>query len=228
MQGSILQLGRQDIYFDIDNLKQMSKMFGVELMSSKINYVRNPHLTNPVIDDYTLFASLGFSSVDSMDCFDNEQPSIIHDLNHQIPPDLNLRFDVIYDGGTLEHVFDIASAFRNIHSMVKPGGVVIHASPTNNLVDHGFWQLCPTAFVDTYSANNYTIIRCIISIIEDISNINNVTPTRYKYDQAIFHSLSMGKFPAGIGSTFFAARKPEHHMPFVTPVQYPYKGLRSR
>ena len=52
---------------------------------------------------------------------------------------------MIYDGGTTEHVFDIATAWRNIDAMLKPGGVVIGHSPCNNWLNHGFFQISPEA-----------------------------------------------------------------------------------
>ncbi|MFU8824353.1 class I SAM-dependent methyltransferase [Yoonia sp.] len=91
----------------------------------------------------TFFFKLGFESVDSLDFSPFEGASIIHDLTQPVGTDLASRFDVIYDGGTCEHVFDVMSAFRNIDMMLRPGGVLIGHSPCNNSINHAFYQFGP-------------------------------------------------------------------------------------
>lgn len=80
----------------------------------------------------TFFEKRGFKSVDSMDFSDFEDASIIQDLSAKLPKKLERKFDVIYDGGTCEHIFDLPTSYRNIHKMLKPGGVLIGHSPCNN------------------------------------------------------------------------------------------------
>lgn len=96
-------------------------------------------------NDYaeTFFLKLGFTSVDSMDFSDFEEASILQDLSADLDPALEDRFDVIYDGGTCEHIFDLPTAYRNINRMLKPGGVLIGHSPCNNWVNHSFYQINP-------------------------------------------------------------------------------------
>ncbi|QCO56057.1 class I SAM-dependent methyltransferase [Pseudorhodobacter turbinis] len=91
----------------------------------------------------TFISRLGFSSVDSLDFSDFEDASIIHDLTQPVSEDLMERFDVIYDGGTCEHVFELPTAYRNIDKMLRPGGVLIGHSPCNNWINHGFYQISP-------------------------------------------------------------------------------------
>jgi len=77
------------------------------------------------------------------------------DLNE--PIDIGQRFDIVHNAGTLEHVFDIAQAFRNIHNLTRPGGFMIHHAPFVGWVDHGFYALQPTLFWDLAEANGYRI-----------------------------------------------------------------------
>src|SRR5262249_9244930 len=72
--------------------------------------------------------------------------------------DLHGKYDLVLDGRTIEHIFDQAALFRNIHSMLKVGGRVIHMSPSTNHMDHGFYMYSPTLFHDYYSANKYKIL----------------------------------------------------------------------
>ena len=84
VSGSILQLGRQDVYFDFDVLESQADRFGVELKTAPIHRVENPWTKKLVIDDQTLFSALGFETVESLDFVANENPSFVHDLNEDV------------------------------------------------------------------------------------------------------------------------------------------------
>lgn len=223
MSGSILQLGRQDAYFNFDVLESQARQFGVELKRVPIRTVENPWTRQSVIDDQTLLAALGFDKVESLDFVGDEKPSIVHDLNEEVPTSFHGRWNVVYDGGTLEHVFDVATAFRNIHLMLKPGGLAIHENPTNNFVDHGFWQLNPTALLDFYSTNGYEILEAWICLFPSADTMHREPPRRFVYDPAAFEALSVGRFPNGLACVFIAARKPLAAKPAVKPTQGFYK-----
>lgn len=224
MTGRILQLGRQDTYFDFPTFKARAQSIGTNLIDVPITTVKNPWIDQSVIDDQTLFSALGFQRVESLDFVPNEKPSLVHDLNEQVPSSLHERWDVIYDGGTFEHVFDLATAFSNIHKMLKPGGLIIHESPTNNFVDHGFWQINPTALLDRYLANDYQMLEALVYVFDFGCDFHIAVPQRFIYDPAAFSAVSIGHFPKGLAGTFIAVQKPDDATkPFVKPVQGMYR-----
>ena len=90
------------------------------------------------------------------ECIDVEQfegMERIVDLNY--PHDLG-KFDVVLDPGTLEHCWNIGQAWMNVANAIKPGGRIMHVSPVT-MVNHGFWNFCPTAFFDFYTQNGWVI-----------------------------------------------------------------------
>ena len=93
----------------------------------------------------------GAESVDSMDFSTYESCSIVHDLNQPVPGKLAGAFDTIFDGGTLEHVFDFPGAIRNCLRMLKPGGVFLAETPANNWMGHGFYQFSPELFYRVFT-----------------------------------------------------------------------------
>lgn len=102
------------------------------------------------------FLRMGYQSLESTDVSEYEGCTHILDLNTaKLPETLAGRYDVIYNGGTLEHVFDVRTALKNIFEMLRPGGVVIQFLPVNGWVDHGFYQFSPTFFVDYYIENGF-------------------------------------------------------------------------
>ena len=72
------------------------------------------------------------------------------------------KYDVIFDGGTAEHIFNFPQVLKNIHDLLKLGGIIIHASPSHNHVDHGFYMFSPTVFYDFYSVNKFDILKSYI------------------------------------------------------------------
>ena len=73
------------------------------------------------------------------------------DLNEdELPERLVSRFDAVFNGGTLEHVFHVPNALTSITRMLRPGGVVVHVVPCNGWVNHGFYQISPTLMFDYY------------------------------------------------------------------------------
>lgn len=70
------------------------------------------------------------------------------------PLDHNHQYDTVIDFSALEHIFNLAVAFKNITMLCKSGGSIIHALPANNYNGHEFWQFSPELFFSLYSASN--------------------------------------------------------------------------
>jgi len=94
----------------------------------------------------SFFKAIGIGRVESMDASAYESCSLVHDLNNPIPTDWHERYDVVFDGGTLEHVFHFPNAIANAMNLVKVGGVFVTATPSNNFNGHGFYQFSPELF----------------------------------------------------------------------------------
>ncbi|MCX7172298.1 MAG: methyltransferase domain-containing protein, partial [Proteobacteria bacterium] len=121
-------------------------------------------LTNDnFVNDKALMKLLGYNECIAIDFDDSEGAEITHDLN-RVPPDNNYikYLDVVYNNGTLEHIFNVPNVLNNIFMYLADGGVVIHSAPANNMVEHGFYQFSPTFFYDYYSENNFDILECRI------------------------------------------------------------------
>ena len=101
-----------------------------------------------------ILAVLGARQIDSMDFSSFEQATIVHDINKPIADSLREKFTCVYDGGTLEHVFDFPTAIRNAMEMVAVGGHYMGVSPANNQSGHGFYQFSPDLYWRVFSEDN--------------------------------------------------------------------------
>lgn len=91
---------------------------------------------------------LGAASCHSLDVSDYQQSEIICNLNHPLPDRHIGRYDIIFDGGTLEHLSNLPTALANIFGLLRNEGIYYFGVPCNNWVDHGFFQFSPTFFKD--------------------------------------------------------------------------------
>lgn len=143
--GRALTLGKQDVAFSLPELAAHASSRGVALREVAGK------------DDVALFSALGFDEVDAMDASSFEGAALVHDLNVPVPVSLHGRYDLVFNGGTLEHVFNVPVALASVHAMLAVGGRAIHMAPVSNLIDHGFYSFSPTLLFDYYSANGYRI-----------------------------------------------------------------------
>jgi hypothetical protein len=89
-----------------------------------------------------------------MDFSDYEKATIVHDLNSPVSENLFTRFSCVFDGGTLEHIFNFPVSISNCMRMVKEGGHLITITPANNLMGHGFYQFSPELYFRIFSKEN--------------------------------------------------------------------------
>jgi len=117
-------------------------------------------------DHLGFFRHLGFEEIDSLDISDYEGANILGDLNDATLVDrIAHRYDLIYDSGTLEHIFEAPTALRTLSQLVSLNGVIVHSLPTNGFVDHGFWQLSPDLFRSFYPAEGFTILTSALFVL---------------------------------------------------------------
>jgi hypothetical protein len=144
--SSSLMIGRQLLFPFPATLRRVFSTHGIERDAEE--FLDKSAYGEP------FFAALGAKQVESMDASDYEDSTIIHDMNMPVPDGLRERFTMVYDGGTLEHVFNIPQAFKNCMEMVAPGGHFVQVNAANNYMGHGFWQFSPELIYRVFSPAN--------------------------------------------------------------------------
>src|SRR5258706_3246646 len=161
--GRLLTLGRQDVYVTAEELRGTMAEFGgrpVRELRSPLSKKANFAKSNYVSDEY-LFSALGFSEWQALDASSYEEADFVFVLNRlDLSDALVNHWDAIFDGGTIEHVFHLPNALRNIFRLLRIGGRIIHIAPSSNHIDHGFYMFSPTLFWDYYTANDFEINAC--------------------------------------------------------------------
>lgn len=100
------------------------------------------------------FEYLGAESVVEIDASSYEGAQVIHDMNNPLPDSLAGKFDCVFDGGTLEHIYNFPQAVENIFRMLKKNGTFISSTIANNIMGHGFYQFSPELFYRVFAEKN--------------------------------------------------------------------------
>jgi len=143
----VLTLGRQD-------LNVYPKKMAQVLRSHQLSGDAFEAAGTETLHAEPFFRALGASKIASMDMSDFEGATYVHDLNQPIRAEWKEQFDVVFDGGLLEHVFNLPTALKNCMEMVRVGGHFITHTITNNWCGHGFYQFSPELFYSTLSPEN--------------------------------------------------------------------------
>jgi len=108
-----------------------------------------------VAESQSLFAAVGITA-DFIDIRASRGCEIEADLNQPLPGELCGRYDLIYDGGTTEHCFNIGQVMRNILKLGKVGAYIVRNNPLN-YYNHGFFNFNPTFYHDFYTQSGNRI-----------------------------------------------------------------------
>jgi NADH/NAD ratio-sensing transcriptional regulator Rex len=177
---SMLMLGKQDVGMTYHEFTDLCTSVGFQWIDH--DYKEGN------IDSVAMFQMMGFSKVYSLDVSDYEGADIIFNLNcKELLPDLIKSFDYIYNGGTLEHIFDFAAGLINTSKMLKENGIIIHDIPCHNWMDHGFYTISPTLFIDYYQANKFMIKSIYLLGLQDGKEDIISADCRYNDNKKFIH-----------------------------------------
>jgi SAM-dependent methyltransferase len=144
--GSVATVGRQSLYLHPREARRLVDEFALD--------ARAPWLSQPfgAHADGFFRDGLGADVLDVLDASDYEGATLVHDLNDPLPQTLAARYDLVVDGGSLEHVFRVTTALESLMRMVRPGGRLLLSAPANNLCGHGFYQFSPELMFRVFDA----------------------------------------------------------------------------
>ncbi len=134
--GRVLTVGRQGVHLN-----------SAELAAAGVR----PPDPMPLFCDEILMSDFGASECHSIDASRYEGATFVADLNEPINDESIGGYDTVLDFGTLEHVFDVRTAFANVGSLARIGGTIAHVLPANQQCGHGFYQFSPEFFYALYA-----------------------------------------------------------------------------
>jgi len=212
---NMLTLGRQGIHRHQFILNSLFELYNLPQLKNKYNE-----------NDYCekMFYDVGFEHIDSIDCSNYENATIIHDMNRPISS--NLTYDYIYDGGTTEHIFNAPQVCENIINLLSIGGIYCSVVPNNNQSGHGIYQFSPEFFLSAYS-NSYgmKVHQIYIAQVDSLSpqwiNVSNLSNQMGGRNCSSFPTLNQ-VYVITIAEKISNERK---NLILESPQQYSYENI---
>lgn len=155
-----LTVGRQNLYLTARELRETLAVAGIALGLERASALVGTPERRGFAEE--VLRELGAAEVDSIDASPYEGASRVWDLNEPVGAELHARYSMVFDGGTLEHVFNYPVALRSCMEMVRAGGHLLAVTPANNHFGHGFYQLGPDLFHRALSPENGFRVRHLL------------------------------------------------------------------
>lgn len=153
--SAVATIGRQGLYLEPSHLQRIFSDFGRTLDDAALGNLVDEG------DGFAegLFRVLGAQCVDAFDLSAYEGATHVHDMNLAVDKAHHGKYSLVLDGGSLEHVFQVATALRNCMEMVRVGGHFVSIAPANNFFGHGFYQFSPEFYFRALSrANGFEVL----------------------------------------------------------------------
>ena len=145
----ILTLGHQKLYITDSQVKSLSRDFGVDISNFTSVYGE--------YSDEFFKCFLNCDVIESLDYSEYEKCNIVHDMNTAIDNKYYESYDVIIDGGALEHIFNFPVAISNCMNLVRKDGSLFIFSMANNHMGHGFYQFSPELYFRIFENNGFMV-----------------------------------------------------------------------
>ena len=156
----ILTFGRLHLNVYPSKLAEILKAENLPFNADTVPFLDGQPVAEP------FFAALGAKEIVSLDISDYQGATLLHDMNLPIPPRYRNQFDAVFDGGSLEHIFNFPVAIKNCMEMIKPGGNMFIHNVANNCCGHGFYQFSPELFYRIFSAaNGFSVVKMVAHMV---------------------------------------------------------------
>lgn len=164
-RNKILDIGPQNVLFvREDQIREFIERQGGANRSGvalDAEIERLVYFSTPRPDERTMLLSeitdLTNIEYNSVDVCPGLKTTIL-DLNFDFAPnDMLEHYDVVFNFGTTEHIFNQWNCFEFMHDTLKVGGVVYHQLPASGYLDHGYYCYTPLFFQEMAQANGYVI-----------------------------------------------------------------------
>lgn len=229
---SVIEIGSQQLSNNLlrqdDLLSQCYALFekpradlGAPLKTQTVAGLEQLSEENPSSRGFWQSIGFSYATID----FDGHRDSTPLDLNRdQVPRRMRAAFDLVVNTGTTEHVANQDNAFRVIHDLCKPGGIMYHQLPAGGMMTHGLINYTPKFFWHLCRENEYEVI-----ILRVSSHPANPVPQNIRDSNLSFASYDPIYIDQVVPDfTIVAALRKARDRAFVTPLDIPPEAMSAR
>lgn len=113
-------------------------------------------------------ALLDHESLTAIDLFGGDE-ALALDVNQ--PLALGKQFDICFQFGTAEHVFNLFQLFKSVHEATRPGGLMIHGTALSGWYDQGFYNFKPEFYWALAARNGYEVLAMVYTELHPLKMI---------------------------------------------------------
>jgi hypothetical protein len=181
--GAIIEIGAQQLtnhFFDDARLRLIADLFhadptGIARLGHADSDRHGPQdlpSSAPLARPFWEWLGFRYATID----IDGSPDSIPLDLNYDSAPKSAIgRFNLVTNFGTTEHVANQLNAFKVIHELTAPGGIMVHNLPTQGFTNHGlinynmkfFWMLARSNYYE-WLFSDYSLDDAPYALRQDI------------------------------------------------------------
>ncbi|CAO3411679.1 hypothetical protein [Azospirillum largimobile] len=175
--GDVITIGRQTVFFDAETALRILKGCGMDISGLSTDSFELEDRTIQtgqgvgLITADSFFRALGVPKILSLDHSDYEGAEIVHDLTKPLPAHLEGVADVIFDGSTLDNVWDPALALKNLSRMLRPNGRLFSINMGSN--HYGPYTILTAPWLyDYFVVNEFADVRVYMQVSEGTGPYN--------------------------------------------------------
>jgi SAM-dependent methyltransferase len=163
--GSVMELGRQQLAnsfleattelialgeaFGVSGLPELPKPLETHIAHGNLQYLRGDA---PDAAPFWKWLGYRYAAID----VDNSEGVLALDLNYDSAPREHIgKYDLVTNFGTTEHLANQLQAFKVIHDLTAPDGIMIHSLPAGGMINHGLVNYNPKFFAFLSRSNRY-------------------------------------------------------------------------
>lgn len=166
--GAVVELGAQQLSNSVlharAELKRLADALGIEARcelpgpvatGELLEGIEPLNIAAPRAEQLWRWLGFEYSCID----IDGSPGAIPLDLNYdRVPMDARGRYSLVTNFGTTEHIANQLNAFKVVHDLAGPGGVMIHHVPAQGLFNHGLVNYNPKFFWMLARSNGYRVL----------------------------------------------------------------------
>ena len=171
LKGNFLSIGRQSIYMNKKNFKNLLNLYNydyginkIEKLSFKNNkdFTRNSKKSLMSDNEFMkIFPNLNYETLDKSN-YENAEK--ILDLNSSSSKKyFQKQYDYIFDGGSLDNIFSPSNAIINLNKMLKKNGTIIHGN-VGTISPGAFCSFSCEWFFSYYSMNKFENVQVYLAV----------------------------------------------------------------
>jgi len=164
-RASVIEIGAQQISNSVlrnrSQVEELGRLFGTSSpvpLPTPLPFTQTPEgiermpADAPLARDFWTWLGFSYASID----IDGTPGSIPLDLNFaEVPSALAHKHHLVTNFGTTEHVANQLNAFKIVHDLTAPNGVMMHTLPSQGGFNHGLVNYTPKFFWALAKSNDY-------------------------------------------------------------------------